>query len=177
MINTKNNDNKYFLWCHVRNLNFIKKHPERIKQKDKKLANNLNYEGIEFPISKKDYCKIKKQNNICINTFCYENGIIYPLYIAGKKFSYCMDLLLIFDENKSHYVCIKDFDRSQRLGPTGNLQGTNAKVDDLMKKLFFRFNSLCFTHLFLFFTGKNKYSKGLNGDVYGTQFRDVSGTK
>ena len=60
LINIKNNDNKCFLWCHVRHLNLIKKHLERIKQEDKRLANNLNYEGIEFPISKKDYCKITK---------------------------------------------------------------------------------------------------------------------
>ena len=79
LINIKNNDNKCFLWCHVRHLNLIKKHPERTKKRDKRLANNLNYEGIEFPISKKDYCKIEKQNNICINVFCYENRIIYPL--------------------------------------------------------------------------------------------------
>ena len=54
-------------------------------------------------------------------------------------------------------------------GPSGDSQGTNTKIDDLMKKLFFRCNSPCFTHLFLFFTGKrSKYSKGLNGDVHGT---------
>ena len=35
MINIKNNDNKCFLWCHVRPLNLLKKHPERInKTKD-----------------------------------------------------------------------------------------------------------------------------------------------
>ena len=43
--------------------------------------------------------------------FCYENRIICPLYISGEKFCDCMDLLLIFDENKSHYVYIKDFNR------------------------------------------------------------------
>ena len=85
LINIKNNDNKFFLRCHVRHLNLIKKHPERIRKEDEKLANYLNYEGIEFPISKKDYSKIEKQNNICMNLFCYENGIIYPLYISGKK--------------------------------------------------------------------------------------------
>ena len=37
-----------FLWCHVRHLNLIKKHPEKIKKEDKRLANNLNYEKIEF---------------------------------------------------------------------------------------------------------------------------------
>ena len=35
----------------------------------------------------------------------------YPIYVSGKKFSDCMDLLLIFDESKSHYVYIKDFNR------------------------------------------------------------------
>ena len=89
----------------------IKNHPERINKEDKKLANNLNYERIEFPISKNDYCKIENQNNIRINVFCYENRIIYPLYISSKKFCDCMDLLLIFDENKSHCVYIKDFNR------------------------------------------------------------------
>ena len=85
LINIKNNYNKCFLWCHARHLNLIKKHPERLKKGDKRPANNLNYEGIEFPILKIDYCKIEKQNNICINVFYYENRIIYPLYISGKR--------------------------------------------------------------------------------------------
>ena len=36
LINIKNNDNKCFLWCHVRHLNPLKSHPERIKKADKK---------------------------------------------------------------------------------------------------------------------------------------------
>ena len=38
-------------------------------------------------------------------------------------------------------------------GTTDDLQGTNTKIDDLMKKIFFRSNSPCVTYLFLFFTG------------------------
>ena len=44
-------------------------------------------------------------------------------------------------------------------GPSGDSQGTNTKIDDLMKNLFFRCNSPCFTHLFLFFTGKTNIQK------------------
>ena len=33
------------------------------------MITDLNYEGIKFPVSKKDYCKIGKKNNICINLF------------------------------------------------------------------------------------------------------------
>ena len=29
LINTQNNDNKCFLWCHIRHLNPLKIHPER----------------------------------------------------------------------------------------------------------------------------------------------------
>ena len=75
------------------------------------MVNSLNYEGTAFLVSKKDYCKIEEQNNICINVFCYENGLTYPIFASGKKFSDCMDLLLIFDKKKSHYVYIKDFNR------------------------------------------------------------------
>ena len=35
LINVKNNDQKYFLWCHVRHTNPVKIHPERITKKDK----------------------------------------------------------------------------------------------------------------------------------------------
>ena len=79
-INIKNNDNECFIWCHIRHLNFVEKNPQRITKKDKEMINKLDYEGIKFPVSKKDYYKIKRQNNICINVFCYENGLTYPIY-------------------------------------------------------------------------------------------------
>ena len=80
LINIRNNDNKCFLWCHARHLNLIDKNPQRITKKDKEFVNNLNYEGIGFPISKKDYCKIETQNKVCINVFCYEKKTTYPVY-------------------------------------------------------------------------------------------------
>ena len=33
--------------------------------------------------------------------FCYENNLVYPVYITDEKFENCMDLLMITDENKS----------------------------------------------------------------------------
>ena len=75
------------------------------------MANDPDYKGTSFPSFKKDYSKIKKNNNICINAFCYENDLVYPAFISKQKFENCMDLLIINDENKSHYVYIKDFSR------------------------------------------------------------------
>ena len=53
VINIKNNDNKCFLWCNIRHLNLVKRHPEKIRKEDKKMISDRDYEGIKFPISKK----------------------------------------------------------------------------------------------------------------------------
>ena len=111
LINIKNKDQKCFLWCHVRHINPSKEHPERIKKTDKKIAEKLDYDGIEFPVQEKDFSKIEVKNNICINVFGYENELVFPIYVSDHKFEDSMDLLLLIDDDKSHYVYIKDFDR------------------------------------------------------------------
>ena len=75
------------------------------------MANDLDYKGINCPISKKGYKMIEKKNNICIIVFFYENDLVYPVHISKQKFDDHIDLLLINDENKLHYVHIKDFNR------------------------------------------------------------------
>ena len=50
------------------------------------------------------------KNNICINVFGYEDGLVFPIYVSDQKFEDSMDLLLLIDD-KSDYVYIKDFDR------------------------------------------------------------------
>ena len=71
------------------------------------MINDLDFEGIKFPVSWKDFDKIEK--NICINVFCCENNLVYSVQTSDEKFENCMDLLLIADGNKSHYVYIKYF--------------------------------------------------------------------
>ena len=55
---------------------------------------------------------MENKNNICINVYCYENGLTYPIHVSDKKNENCMDLLLITDKSKSHYVYLKDFNRT-----------------------------------------------------------------
>ena len=111
LINIKNNDHKCFLWCLVRHLTPVKLHPERITKTNKEFINDLNYDGVEFPVREKDFSNIETKNSICINLYCYENKLIFPIYISDQKLENSMDLLLVTDENKLHYVYIKDFDR------------------------------------------------------------------
>ena len=53
--------------------------------------------------------KIEVQNNICINVFGYENELIFPIYVSDQKFKDTIDLLLLINDDQSHYVHIKDF--------------------------------------------------------------------
>ena len=43
--------------------------------------------------------------------FCYENRLTSTIYVPVQKFENLMDLLILIDENKSHYMYMKDFDR------------------------------------------------------------------
>ena len=109
LINIRNKDQKCFLWYHVRNINPKKDHAGKISKNDKRLASNLSYDGIEFPVKEKDFKKMEVQNNISIYVFSYEDKLVFPIYISSKNFEDSMNLLLLLEDNKSHYVYIKDF--------------------------------------------------------------------
>ena len=109
LMNIKNKDDECIRWCHIRHLNPQTEHPERIKKEDKKMINELNYDGINFPLSQKHYNKVEKQNSIRINVFGYEDGQPFPIHISKETFEDQMNLLLITKDEKKHYVLIKDF--------------------------------------------------------------------
>ena len=77
LINLKNKDHKCFMWCHVRLINPTNSHPERINKQDKKIATNLNYSDIEFPLNISDYELIGNRFEMDINVFGYKNKV-YP---------------------------------------------------------------------------------------------------
>ena len=52
---------------------------KELKKTDKKIAEKLDYDGIEFPVQEKDFNKIEVKNNICINVFDFSN-----LYFRSK---------------------------------------------------------------------------------------------
>ena len=66
--------------------------------------------------------------------FRYENKLAFPIYLSNQKFKNSMDLLLIIDGDKSHYVYIKDFDRFMF-----------HKAENKNKKYFYKSCLLCFS--------------------------------
>ena len=55
---------------------------------------------MEFPVREKDFSKIEKKNNICINEFWCENKLTFPIYVSDQKFKNSVDLLLLTDGDK-----------------------------------------------------------------------------
>ena len=62
-------------------------------------------------MQEKDFSKIEVKNNICINVFSYEDESVFPIYVSDQQFKDAMDLLLLNDDDKIHYVYIKEFNR------------------------------------------------------------------
>ena len=83
--------------------------PKSITKADKDCDKNLDLKDVKFPVKFRDINKIEK-NYISINVLGYENKEKYLIYVSKK---YCeekhVDLLLIGEEGKRHYVLIKDF--------------------------------------------------------------------
>ena len=59
----------------------------------------------------RDFSKIEEKNSICSIVYCYKNRLVFAIYVSDQKFENSIDLLLVIDEKKSHYVYMKDFDR------------------------------------------------------------------
>lgn len=61
VVNVQNKDNKYLLWAVLSALHPANDHADRVsKYRDYK--NELNFDGIESPVSVKGYPKFERQN-------------------------------------------------------------------------------------------------------------------
>ena len=62
---------------HSQIVEFCKKTPEIIRKIDRYFAKLLNFKDMNFPVHKKDYAKIEKQNYISISMFDYTHKLTY----------------------------------------------------------------------------------------------------
>ena len=78
----------------------------------RKNSKHFDWTGIEFPVSLKDIDKFEKQNPYAVHVLGYvnEKSEVYPLRISDKKADY-IDLLLITNDETSHYCWIKNLSR------------------------------------------------------------------
>ena len=111
IINMKNQDDKCFMWCVLRALNPKDKNTERIDNDLKNKVDTLNMEGIQYPVSLRGIDRFEHLNpEISITVLGYnKEEKVYPLKVS--KYTGCehdIVLLLIKDEEKSHYCLVKN---------------------------------------------------------------------
>ncbi|CAB3994705.1 Gastrula zinc finger [Paramuricea clavata] len=113
LINMQNNDNKCFMWSHVRHVRPKARRATTITKQDVEFAKNLDYEGIDFPVKISDIDKIERKNSISISVFGYKGKKqFYPIRNSKTKYDEHMELLLLGDnDGGNHYVLIKDVNR------------------------------------------------------------------
>ena len=111
IINTKNKDDKCFLWSVLRYLHPKQIHGERLTDLIK-YENDLNFKGIEFPVKVKDITKFENQNpNLPgINVFSInDNNKIYPLRLNQKDAKKSIDLFLFSKMKNNITLSLKTF--------------------------------------------------------------------
>ena len=113
ILNIQNEGEKCFLWSVLAALHPVnrKDHPHRV-QHYKCYEHQLNVSGIEFPMKVKDISKFERQNpTISINLFGYEEKELFPVYITEHKKEQHVNLLLISNNNTTHYCLIRNLSR------------------------------------------------------------------
>ena len=83
LINIKNNDNKYFLWCHVRHLNLINSHLERITKKKKNWLITSIIKELSFPSQKIIIARLKNRIIFVLTCFVMKTKLFtHFIYLA-----------------------------------------------------------------------------------------------
>ena len=83
LVNIQNND-KCFLWFHIRHLNLVDKKPQRITEEDKKLLVNLIMKGLIFLFQRKIIVKLKCKTKFVIMCFVMKIKLLI-LFIYQTK--------------------------------------------------------------------------------------------
>ena len=139
LVNIKNTDNECFKWAVARFFCADEKHSERISKKLKKEAEKFNFEGIEFPMKLNKIYIFEKNNQISINVFSFNDKLeLYPLRITQQNFEPSINLLLITNEENSHYVLMKSLRGSSPLESKMFIIVRRALKVPYIKNLFLR---------------------------------------
>ncbi|GET50789.1 uncharacterized protein LOC114541307 [Rhizophagus irregularis DAOM 181602=DAOM 197198] len=116
VVNPANDDDKCFQWAILAALHPVEKNAERIS-KYKEYINELNFEGIEFPVQADEVIlrRFERQNPTIALCICeWRDHRLCPIYVTdrddaeGRKI---IDLVLISNGEKQHYYWIKNMSR------------------------------------------------------------------
>ena len=111
LIISKNEDKECFKWAVIAASRWeeINNNPERIS-KLKRFEKDFDWSGIGFPVSIKDISKFEFRNQISINLLAIEGKQIY-ICRKGGNHERIINLMIISENNRKHYIAIKSLRR------------------------------------------------------------------
>ena len=111
IINPLNKDQECFKWAVIAASRWkdIDSHPERISKLARFKA-DFDWSGIGFLVSIKDIKKFELKNRISINLLVIEDRQIY-ICRKGGNYEHVINLVLITESNRKHYIAIKSLSR------------------------------------------------------------------
>ena len=111
VLNINNRDNKCFLWSVLAALHPVNesKGPQRVHHY-RQYENELNLNGISFPVDINQIEKFEKQNNLSINVIGYESTL-FPIYTTKNRSDNQINLLLISQGEKRHFCLVRNMSR------------------------------------------------------------------
>lgn len=71
----------------------------------------LNVNGITFPMKVKDIPKFEKQNPTRLSINLFEKKDLFPVYISEREREQHINLLIISNNDTMHYCLINDLSR------------------------------------------------------------------
>ncbi|XP_058980338.1 uncharacterized protein LOC131803264 [Musca domestica] len=130
--NLKNNDKFCFKWCLIAAMDSTpNRNPTRtssytipdIKAEKITLRNGvtLNFEGMNFPVELKNISEFETNNpEISINVFGYDKEVVGPLYHTKAEKANHVNLILLAEADKAHFILVKHVSRLIRSQLTTN---------------------------------------------------------
>ena len=112
LINIQNDDQECFRWCMLYHQSKKQKNDHRVTVL-KKISDKYDYKDIDFPTDTDDLYRFEKINEVSIFVYCLSNEKGFKLHKPGDPNFIQKDivyLLLIEDEERSHYIYIKHID-------------------------------------------------------------------
>ena len=113
VLNIQNQDDKCILWSILAYLHPVDRSANANRvTKYRPYEHELNMTGVAYPTPLSDISKIERNNDISINVLGYdETDLVYPLYRTTEVKEKHVNLLLIKEDEKSHYCLIRNFSR------------------------------------------------------------------
>ena len=111
IVNMKNEDQECFKWCVTRALNPAECHQERVTDELRRQSEKLDWSGLSFPTTLREIDAFEKKNELAIFVFGFDGDFVFPLRRSKQRDQRVIDLLLLTEENKTHYCWIKNLNR------------------------------------------------------------------